>query len=325
MSRTLRGRFALGALGFALTLAVALPALGTESLGTIHGTLTDATTHAPLAGIRVDAYNSTGGYVSTTFTDGSGDYSLKFLALVGPFNRRIAFSDPTGLYAPAAFDGAVSVLNGTDISVDAGSDATASQTLVRGVGATVTVRRAGHPMTKLPGRLVTMTYHEDPNDTCWSRSTAANGVASLGPMPPGPLHVAVIDPTGNLTYAGETLGPFDAGQRISLLAEMTVVDPSHDVAVSVPSSGSRQKKNAAFKVKGTLNRRVTSPTTLKIVAVKGGATRTFSAKIKAGASSSSYSAKVSLPKGTWKLWAVFGGSASWAPTDSGRGKTVVVR
>ena len=82
----------------------------------------------------------------------------------------------------------------------------------------------------------------------------------------------------------------------------------------------------SFKVTGSINKRITSPKTLKIVATKGSTTKTFTVALTAKASSTSYSGKVKLSKGTWTLFALFGGNSTTAPQDSGLvGRTVVVK
>ncbi len=90
--------------------------------GTLSGTVTDATTAAPLSGVTVSIYNSTGGFVVSRSTNASGVYSASGLP-TGTYYATTA--NPSGyvneMYNDIPCPGACIPTLGTPISVTAGA------------------------------------------------------------------------------------------------------------------------------------------------------------------------------------------------------------
>jgi len=314
-------------LAAALLLALAVPAQALLFLptGVIEGHVTDSVSHAALSGIRVDVYTATGGHIETTFTDSTGHYTFTLGTLLGPFTDHVGFTDVTGAHAQTAYSGKVNYLNGTDIVVGTGDDRIANVAMDPAVVLKTTVMRSGHPFTKLSGKLVGATYFESPNAVYWSGMTGGGGSATLSGLPTQSFFMEVVDPLGSFATTTTNVGPYGVGQHAAVVIQMPLANLAKDVTVSVPHANTPQKKNKKFTVTGTMNHRVVAPKTLTILAVKGSTTKSFSVKIKALTSTSTYKGSIKLGKGTWTLYSVFSGSGVWAPTDSVTGKVVKVK
>ena len=310
-------------LASALALVLATPALADNAV--VEGHATDAVSHVGLPGIQVDVWSNVGYHYDTLFTDATGHYSWG-VSFVGPsFPVRVTFTDPSKVYGPQAWGGGVIMLQGANITLANGDDKTADGALQKGVTFRTTVTRFGHPYTKLPGIHVDYTWDATPINALWSGSTSAAGINVLSGGAPGIWSFDGVDPTGRFEEGFAAVSTFFAGSVSPIAINMFVAGPTQDVALSVPLATSPQKVNKAFSATGILSKRVTSPKTVTILAIKGGTRKTFAAKITAKAASSSYKASIKLKKGTWTLVALFGGNQTLAPTDSVSGATVKVK
>lgn len=116
-----------GSLGSASTVTVSAGATtsGIDAAlqpgGQIAGTVTDAATHAPLVGMNVDAYDSSGNLVYVTQTDASGDYLVGDLA-TGSYRLGFGFAGAaaTTSYVPQFYSGAATLASASAIAVTAG-------------------------------------------------------------------------------------------------------------------------------------------------------------------------------------------------------------
>ena len=76
--------------------------------GQITGAVTDASTHAGLAGVEVYAYSASGGYSGYAYTDANGNYTISSLAtgtyqvLFSPSTTRTSARDRAGCRSPPA-------------------------------------------------------------------------------------------------------------------------------------------------------------------------------------------------------------------------------
>jgi len=194
------------------------------------------------------------------------------------------------------------------------------------------VRRVDHPLAKVGGANVILQQKADSSSHVVMQSSVANSAGSVtfsGQRPQYVTYLASAIDTSGRFYTGSSTGgwlAFTGNSVHTTYVDLTVM-PAYDCTVTVPASTKYTRSaNVSFKVTGSINKRITSPKTLKIVATKGSTTKTFTVALTAKASSTSYSGKVKLSKGTWTLFALFGGNSTTAPQDSGLvGRTVVVK
>jgi hypothetical protein len=191
-----------------------------------------------------------------------------------------------------------------------------------------TARRIGHPLTVLPGTFVIAQQKDSANNIRqWSATAGAGGVATFSGLFPNPsgfpkYQVSGIDPNGWFysTDAFSDWASIPGGSVTPVSLDMTPMS-GKDIALSVPVAKYSEKRSKAFPVTGKFLATIANGSQIKILAVKGGTSKTFSGKIK----SSKYSASVKLGKGTWSLYALFTGNAAFAPNDSLTAKTVKVK
>jgi hypothetical protein len=136
---------------------------------------------------------------------------------------------------------------------------------------------------------------------------------------------SAIDPTARF-WSGSSDGGWVAytGNTVNTVAiQLSPAGSSREITPTVPAAKYSEKRNKAFGVTGKFldNKPIANGSQIKILAVKGGTSKTFNGKIK----SNKYSASVKLGKGTWTLYALFGGNATYAANDSLTGKTVKVK
>jgi hypothetical protein len=130
-----------------------------------------------------------------------------------------------------------------------------------------------------------------------------------------------IDPTGRFYSSSITSFHTIIGGAVNTEYIDLTVAASHDITPTVPSCSAKQKKNVSFTVKGTFSKSIANGKQISILAIKGGTQKSFGGAIK----SNKYSAKVKLSKGTWTLYALFSGNATFAANDSLAGKVVTVK
>jgi hypothetical protein len=297
----------------------------------IQGTVTDAGSSAPVKGIVVSAYKAAdGSYVWSDVTDAAGFYSLWLGAGVV---YKLKFTDPTGKYgeqwgiARANFD------DGNVWNVTSGDWKTANLSLTSATALKMVVRRAGHPNTRLVGSYV-IVQQKSTFDTvqAFSKTAGKYGSATFA----GLLGTSVtykesaIDPSG-MFYSTDATGawlPYYGGSTHTLYVDMPITAESKNVTITVPVSNSSVRKGGKLSVAVTATRKITTSQKMKILAKKGSTTKTFylAKSSYPTASTTKYRKSIKLPsKGTWELYAVWPGSASYAITDSVGGKSVKVK
>jgi hypothetical protein len=326
------------AIVFSMTMLVALPAHALPILiippifflQGISGHVTDAGTTAAVKGVIVSAYNSSDDtYVWSAVTDASGAFSL----YLTPGTYRVEYQDPLKRYGGQWYFDDTNFADGLDVAVTSATWSNADVHLHTAMTIKYIVRHADHPLAKVGGANVLLQQKDTSSSHIVMQSGVANSAGLVtfgGQRPQGVTYQATaIDTTGRF-WTGTSTGaylPFVGGTVNTVYIDLTAAGSSFESTVSVPASSKYTRSaNVSFTVNGTITKRVTSPKTMKIVAVKGGTTKTFTAAITAKTSSSTYGGKVKLSKGTWTLFALFGGNSTLAPTDSGLvGRSVVVK
>jgi hypothetical protein len=291
----------------------------------ITGTVNDAGTTAHVPGIVVSAYDaSTHTYVWSTVTAADGSYGL----WLAPGTYKIQFRDPSNRYGEqwgwnqANFEDASDQVLSSGVNTDMGVVQLRPAATIKTI-----VRRAGHPLTTLPGQFLILQQKSALSTLQqWSATTGGGGAYSW----PGMRTYSVtylesaIDPTGRFYAADSTTGWHSVvgGTTTTTYVDLSPAGSSREVTPSVPATKkSTQKKNKYFTVTGTFSKPLANGKQITILAVKGSVRKTFAGKIK----SNKYSASVKLAKGTWKLYALFGGNATFAANDSLSGKTVTTK
>jgi hypothetical protein len=330
-------RAAVVAVVFSSTLLVALPAHALPLivfppiffLNGINGNVTNAGTAGAIKGVIVSAYRvSDGTYVWSSVTDATGHFGL-FLA-TGDY--RLQFQDPLKRYGGQWYSDATNYADASNITVTTGNFTTANAGLLQAMTIKYVVRRLDHPLAKVAGANIILQQKDNISSHVVMQTAVANSsglVTFSGQRPQGVTYLASAIDTSGRYYTGSSNGgylAFAGGTVTTVYADLTAI-PAYDCTVTVPASSKYTRSaNVRFTVTGSINKRITSPHTMKIVATRGSTTKTFTIALTPKTSSTSYSGKVKLSKGTWKLFALFGGNSTTAPQDSGVvGRTVVVK
>jgi hypothetical protein len=327
-SRRLVRAFArVSALVFAFTLVAPASAFASPaSYGGIAGTVTDDTTHLPMANVIVTVFDYRGSYVQTVWTDALGHYQFTVGTSDGPYRLVLIDHNPARIYAEQSYSNNGILLDGTPVAVSSGTTQTCDVQMHRALNIVVVARRQGCPETMLSGMGVGLLYdHGGLREM--NMDMTAGGLADFRGLPIVPAatwQLTLFDPNlvfGPPVSTDATSYPTSGTYVVSM--ELPLADMSKDVVVSTPKAKARVKRNAGLAFTGTLSRRVTTPKTLTVRAYRlAGATwvlgKSVSAKIKAKKTYSTYAGSIKLPKlGTWKLVAVFAGNASYVTTNSG--------
>jgi len=322
---------------FSATLLFALPAHALPIivfppiffLNGINGTVKASGTEVPIKGIIVSAYKvSDGTYVWSSVTNAAGEFSL-FLA-TGDY--RVQYQDPLKRYGGQWYFDDTNYADGLNVTVTSANFSDASVHLHDAMTLKYVVRRLDHPLAKVGGANVILQQKDDGSSHVVMQTAVANGaglVTFTGQRPQFVTYLATAIDTSGRFYTGSSSGSwlaFTGGSTHTTYVDLTVI-PAYDCTVTVPASSKYTRSaNVSFTVTGSINKRITSPHTMKIVATKGSTTKTFTIALTPKASSTSYSGKVKLSKGTWRLFALFAGNGNTAPQDSGLvGRTVVVK
>lgn len=304
-------------------LALSPPALAAQG---ITGTVRDASSTAVLSGVVVSVFDQAAGdmYVGSDITNASGSYAV-FLA---NGSYLVQFRDPAGRYSDQWWGtGGTPQPESTDAQIVtvSGGWQTVSPGLHRAASIRAVVRRAGHPLTLIPGQFVIVQYRgESLYERQLSGTTGSDGSAQFYCLPwvNAGFKTTAMDPTGRLH---PTVTPawvdLSIGTNVQYF-DFAPTNASFEITPSVPSAGYSHKKNRTFTVTGTFSKSIANGSQIKILAVKGSSKKTFSGKIK----SSKYSASLKLgTKGKWTLYALFTGNASLAANDSLQGKVVKIK
>jgi hypothetical protein len=318
----------LGAAAPALALPIIIgpvtPLFPIFPLQWMTGTCKDAGTTAPIQGVVVSGYNATdGSYAWSTVTGADGKYSL-FLV---PGDYKLQFRDPLGRYGEQWTYNQANMVDSSSGTLASGVNFDWGDIQLRQAATIKTiVRRAGHPLTVLPGQFIMLQQKSGVGTVQqWSATTGGAGTAAWSALRTFSVTYkeSAIDPTGRF-YAGDSSAGWHAvvgGATTVTYAELFPAGASREITPTVPAAKSSQKRGRSFKVTGKFSKSIANGSQIKVLAVKGSTTKTFGGKIKSGG----YSANVKLAKGTWKLYALFGGNSAYAANDSLNSKTVKVK
>ena len=156
-----------------------------ETAARLSGTIVDAATQAPLPGMLVYAYASTGALVTTTTTDASGAY--RFSLAAGQY--RFVAGDPARVYGPGFYETGRSFEQATTVTLVAGQQRGGiNLALARGA---VFSGHAGAPNVTIAAYNLDGTLHNS------AISDAAGNYTLV--VAPGTYKLALLDPAG--TYA----------------------------------------------------------------------------------------------------------------------------
>ncbi len=298
----------------------------------IKGTVTDAGTTGAVKGIVVSAFNAAdGSYVWSAVTSADGGYML---FLDDADNYKLKFTDPTGKYGEQWANNDASMADANTFGVSNASFTTVNQSLTAGATMKTVVRRAGHPYTRLAGSYVIVQQKSDGPESIqtFSKTAGKYGSATFAGLRGAGVKYkeSAIDPKGMFYSADATSTwlPYLGGQSYTVYIDMAVAGESKNVTITVPVSKSSVKKGVRLSVAVGATRKITTSQKMKILAKKGSTTKTYYLpKVSyPSASTTKYRKSIRLPsKGTWKLYAVWPGSTSYAITDSVGGKTVKVK
>jgi len=208
--------------------------------GQITGTVTDASTSAPVAGVFVQAYDSGGNPVASTQTASDGTYTIAGLA-TGSY--KVGFV-PGGTYLPQFYDGKASLAAADPVAVTAGSTTSAinAALVVSGSGqisGTVTDASTSSPVGN-----VEVDVYDSSGGFVSSVQTASNGTYIVPGLATGSYKVGFVP-------GGTYLPQFYNGK-----ATLTAADP-----VAVTAGSTTSGINAALAAGGQISGTVTDAST----------------------------------------------------------------
>ena len=231
----------------------AAPATG-QSTGAISGTITDAATGTPLAGMRVDVYNEYGGWLDASLSDAAGAYSVSGLT-TGKYHLKTlnAFPYLDELYENLpCLGGSCVVTTGKGINVTAGLT-TAGIDFQLQMGGTIT-GTVTDAITHAPlSNILVGAHYANGVSTGGAIGTNLAGVYTIGGLPTGTYYVRTVIsypyfdelydnlpcPTGNCTpQAGTgvsvTAGSTTSGIDFGLMRGGTITGTVTTAASGVP-------------------------------------------------------------------------------------------
>ena len=162
---------------------------------TIAGTVTDAVTAAPVAGVAVTLLGPSTTVVRSTTSGAAGTYQIDGLS---PGSYVVRFG-PTGPYAASYSGGGRSFGTATPIAATPGGSTVSNGTVLRSGAITGRVRTALTIGADFPVPAGLTVFAAVPGDLAHpvaTTTTAADGAYSLSPLPPGPILVGFVDSEG---------------------------------------------------------------------------------------------------------------------------------
>ncbi len=211
--------------------------------GQITGTVTDASTSAPVENVEVDLYDSTGAVVASAQTASDGTYTISGLA-TGTY--KVGFV-PTETYLPQFYNGKATLAAADPVSVTAGSPTTGiNAALAAGGQITGTVTDAS---TSAPVGNVEVDAYDSGGSLVASSQTASDGTYTISGLPTGSYHVGFV-------AGGNYVSQFYNGK-----ATLAAADP-----VSVTAGSTTSSINAALATGGQITGTVTDASTSTPVA-----------------------------------------------------------
>jgi 5-hydroxyisourate hydrolase-like protein (transthyretin family) len=169
---------------------------GLATGGRISGTVTDATTGAPLQNVEVDIYNSSGSYVTYGYTDASGVYASGTGLPTGTYYLRTYNSQGylDELYNNILCASSCTITSGTGVSVTIGAT-TSGVNFGLAMGGNIT-GAVWDAATGAPLSGVTVNVYNASGSSMGSVSTNTSGVYSRNGLPTGTYYVRTSNSLG---------------------------------------------------------------------------------------------------------------------------------
>ena len=177
----------------------------TMTYGQITGAATDSATSAPIAGICVKAYNSSGGILASAQTNSSGIYTL---SSVPAGSAEVGFSSGCGAanYLAQYYNAKPSLASANPITVTAGATTSRiNAAMVAGGQITGTVTDRA---TKAALAGICVQAYDSSGGQVASAQTNSSGVYTLSALPTGSYHVGFADCASGPDYAGTYVTQF---------------------------------------------------------------------------------------------------------------------
>ena len=209
------------------------------AVGSVSGTVTDASTSDPLTGIDVCVYqppDAAVGFLGCLQTDGSGDYMIRGLPAR---DYKIKFRDPSGAYATEWYDDKGDLPSADLVSVAVGAVTAGVDGALGPAGSisgTVTYEVSGDPLADIE----VCAYHQQTGPAApWTLlaecgTTDALGAYSVGRLRTGNYEVKFRDPSA--TYGFEWYNDQDAMSSADIVSVTAGVD-TPNINAALPLGG----------------------------------------------------------------------------------------
>jgi hypothetical protein len=221
----------------------------TVSYGQIAGEAIDSATRAPIAGICVKAYNSSGGLLASAQTNSSGTYTL---SAVPAGSAQVAFSSGCGAsnYLAQYYNAKPSLSSADPVSVTAGATTPAINAAMV-AGGQITGRVTDRATNATLAAICVQVYNSS-GAVAASTQTNSSGVYTLNALPTGSYAVGFLDCgagtyvtqyyNGKATLAGAdpvavTAGTTTSGINAALVTQGKITGTVTDSATHAPLAG----------------------------------------------------------------------------------------
>jgi hypothetical protein len=220
----------------------------TVSYGQIAGAAMDSATSAPIAGICVKAYNSSGGVLASAQTNSSGAYTLSSVAAG---SAQVGFSSGCGAsnYLTQYYNGQSSLASADPVGVTAGATTSGiNAAMVVGGQITGTVTDSA---TKAALAGICVQANDSSGGEVASTQTNSSGVYTLSALPTGSYHVGFADCAAGPDNAGTYVTQYYNGK-----ATLASADP-----IAVTAGTTTSGINAAMVTHGQITGTATDSAT----------------------------------------------------------------
>jgi Carboxypeptidase regulatory-like domain len=220
----------------------------TVSYGQIAGAAMDSATSAPIAGICVKAYNSSGGVLASAQTNSSGAYTLSSVAAG---SAQVGFSSGCGAsnYLTQYYNGKSSLASADPVGVTAGAT-TSGINAAMAVGGQIT-GTVTDSATKAALAGICVQADDNSGGEAASTQTNSSGVYTLSALPTGSYHVGFADCAAGPDNAGTYVTQYYNGK-----ATLASADP-----IAVTAGTTTSGINAAMVTHGQITGTVTDSAT----------------------------------------------------------------
>ena len=202
--------------------------------GGISGTVTDAGAHQPLSDVYVQAYDSAGNFVTSAYSDASGNYTLTGLA-TGDY--RVGFTASSGSFGQQFYNGKADLASADPVSVTAGvTTANIDQALSNGGSISGTVTDAGTHQP-LSGVLVQLGLTGYFPGFAPSTTTNAQGHYTITGVPAGSNYGVEFDDAGYVTQRYSNRTPPAAGDSVTVTDGQTTTGIDAALAAGATITG----------------------------------------------------------------------------------------